>query len=76
MSAGGGCAVREGERERRRLQDRASSRGKSGQSGGVSGSWGASRGASWYLGGEGVPRPPLICRVGVRWRRRLVVRVE
>ena len=64
-----------GEWERRRLRDRASSL-ESGQSGGVGGSWGASRGAAWYWGGGGVPRPPWIRHVGVRWRQRLVVRVQ
>ena len=65
-----------GERERRRLRDQASSWGAPAQWGGVRGSWGASRGAAWYEGGGGVLHPPLICRVGV-WRRwRLVVRVE
>ena len=63
-----------GERERRRLRDRASSL-KCGQSGGVGGSWGASRGAPWYWEGGG-GRPPWIRHVGVRWRQRLVVRVE
>ena len=71
-----GWVRRAGEkRDRRRLRDRASSLG-SGQSGGVGGSWGASRGAAWYWGGGEVPRPPLIRQVGVRWRQRLVVRVE
>ena len=64
-----------GERERRGLRDRALSRGVPGQGGGVGGSWGASCGDAWYWGG-GVPHPSLICRVGVRRRRRLVVRVE
>ena len=65
------------ELDRRRLQDGASSRGVSGQSGGVCGSWGAWLGAAWYWGGGGgVPRPPLIRHIGLRWRRRLVVRVE
>ena len=65
-----------GERERRRLRDRASSL-ESGQSGGVGGSWRASRGAAWFWGGGGeVPRRPWIRHVGVRWRQRLVLRVE
>ena len=54
VGAGSECAVRGGERERRRLRDRASSL-ESGQSGGVGGSWKASRGAAWYLGGGGGP---------------------
>ena len=63
-------------RQGRRLRDRASLL-ELGQSGGVGGSWGASRGAAWYWGGGGeVPCPQLIRHVGVRWRQRLVVRVE
>ena len=55
VGALGECAVRGGERERRRLRDRASSL-ESGQSGGVGGHWGALRGAAWYWGGgEGPP---------------------
>ena len=63
------------EQERRRLQDRAPSL-EPGGSGGVGESWRASRGAAWYWGGGGIPRPPLIRHVGVRWRQLLVVRVE
>ena len=70
------CGGGGGSWKRRRLRDRASSRGELGQSGGVSGSWGASCGAAWHWEGGGVPRPPWICRVGVRRRRQLVVRVE
>ena len=57
VGAVGECAVRGGERKRRRLRDRASSL-ESGQSEGVGGSWGASRGAAWYCGGEG--RSPVV----------------
>ena len=60
-----------GERKHRRLRDRASSRA---MSGGVGGALGSRRGAAWYWGG-GVLHPQWICRVGVRRRWRLVVRV-
>ena len=75
VGARGECAVRGGERERRRLRDRASSL-ELGQSGGVGGSLGASRGAAWYWGGGEVPRRPWIRHVGVWWRQWLVVWVE
>ena len=80
-----GCGERErrgsvrragGERERRGLRDRAPSL-ESGQSEGVGGSLG---GLAWcplvLVGGGGVPRPPLIRGVGVRWRQWLVIWVE
>ena len=75
VGAVGECAVRGGERERRRLRDRASTL-ELGHSGGVGGSWGASSGAVWYWGGGGVPCRPWIRHVRVWWRQRLVVWVE
>ena len=75
VSAGGGCAVRGRERERRRSRDWASSL-ELGRSGGLGGSWGDSHGAAWYWGGAEIPRPPLTRQVGVRRRQGLVVRVE
>ena len=71
VRAGGGCAARGWSGVAAFCGTWAPSRGVSGQSEGVCGAWGATRGAAWE-----VPHPPWICRVGMCWLWRLVVRVD
>ena len=68
VSAGGGCAERWGSRSAAVCVTRPVRRFQP-----VLGGLACT---AWYLGGGGVPRPPLLRHVGVRWRQRLVVRVD